>query len=125
MALLTAADIAELKSVWESALFDTCVLQTRVPNADSRLKPSYTNGTPVACLFEPLIANEAPGVQAPDTDGHVIFGKSTAINNLMRVKITYLNGVALAQVYEIIGGPITHHLGQKVRVKLVTNGTAT
>lgn len=125
MGLLSATDIAELKSVWESTLFDTCVLQTRVANADTRVKPTYTDGLSVACLFEPAIGNEVAGVQAQNIDGYVIFKKAAVLNNLMRIKMTYLNGEALSQVFEIVGGPITHHLGQKVRVKLVTNGTAT
>lgn len=125
MSLLNDTDISELRTAWESALMDTCVLQTRAEGSTGYGygQPSYTDGSiTIPCWFEPLVADEdAPQVQ--NIDGHVIFKRTATINNLMRIKLTKLHGDAVGQVYEIIGGPIQHHMGQKVRVKLVTDGS--
>lgn len=126
MSLLNDTDIAELRSAWESALMDSCILQTRVAGSTDYGygQPSYTDATTeTACWFEPLVTDEAVP-QVPVIDGHVIFKRTATINNLMRVKITKLHGDTVSQVYEIVGGPMLHHMGQKVRVKLVMNGTA-
>jgi hypothetical protein len=129
--LLSDNDIAELRGAWNSALSDTCVLQTRVEGTGGYGygKPSYTNGATVACLFEPTktLAGEVAGAQALNTDGDIILGRTTVLNNLMRLKITKLHGdtVAGLQVYEVVGGPVLNHVGWRVKVKRVTDGSET
>ncbi len=129
--LLSDSDIAELRSAWNSALSDTCVLQTRTEGSGGYGygKPSYSNGATVACLFEPTktLGAEVSGAQTLTTDGDIIFERVTAINNLMRLKITKLHGdtVTGLQVYEIVGGPVLNHVGQRVKVKRVMDGSET
>lgn len=129
MALLSDSDIAEMRDAWESALFDTCVLQTRTAGNTGYGygQPSYSDGSPVACLFTPALLGESAVNQVQNIDGHVLFSRATSLNNLMRIKITKLHGAALSptQVYEVVDGPIMHHVGQKVRVRLVRDGSAT
>ena len=126
MALLNDAEIAELKSAWDDALFDTCVLQTRAAGNTGHGygKPSYTDGSTVSCLYRAIPSDEAIG-QVPLTQAFVLFSKETNLNNLMRIKLTKLHGAALtvAQFYEVIEGPISLHVGQKVKVRLVTDGS--
>jgi len=128
MALLDDIDIAELQAAWELALFDEGILQSRTegnPGSYGYGNATYSNGATVACLFMPVLMGESTS-QVQNIDGHVLLQRSVVVSNLMRIKITKLHGTALspAQVYEIVDGPITHHVGQKVRVKLVTDGSA-
>lgn len=129
--LLSDSDIAQLRSAWDSALFDTCILQTRAEGTGGYGygKSTYTNGATVACLFEPTktLAGEVAGAQALTTDGDIILGRTTVLNNTMRIKITKLHGDAVTglHVYEIVGGPVLNHVGQRVNVKRVTDGSET
>lgn len=128
MALLNDGEIAELKAAWDDALFDTCILQTRTAGTTGQGygKPSYTNGSTVSCLYRAIPSDEAIG-QVPLTQAFILFATGTNLNNLMRIKITHLHGAALAvaQVYEVTEGPIKLHTGQKVKARLVTDGSAT
>lgn len=129
MDLLTTSDIAELRSYWNDALFDTCILHARAEGTGGYGygKPTYTPGATVACLFEPTptLVGEVNGAQALTTDGDIIFDRTTVLNNLMRIKLTKLHGdvVTGLQVYEIVAGPVLNHVGQRVKVKLVTDGS--
>lgn len=115
MSLLNDTDISELRTAWESALMDTCILQTRAEGNTGYGygQPTYTDSlTTIPCWFEPLVKDEASN-QVQNIDGHVIFKRTVTINNLMRIKLTKLHGDAVSQVYEIIGGPIQHHMGRR------------
>lgn len=119
----------QLQSNLAPRLFaETCILQTRTEGTGSYGygKPTYTNGSEVACLYLPIvIKEEVLGAQAENIDGYVNFSRDTDISNLARVKFRCMHGITLSpvQVYEIVGGPIITHVGQKVKVRLVTDGS--
>ena len=129
MALLSDSDIAEMRDAWNrrclthafcrpaQQAIQVMVMGSRATVMDRRL---------LVCLHRPCFGESAVN-QVQNIDGHVLFSRATSLNNLMRIKITKLHGAALSptQVYEVVDGPIMHHVGQKVRVRLVRDGSAT
>ena len=122
------AEIAELRGLYASALFDTCVPLAYGATAGSYGvgQPTYTAGDPVPCLFLPgRDKEESAGGQNLRIDGRVLLPRDFAFDNLARLRITHLHGDALTtpQTYEIVAGPVLDHTGVTVKVRLVTDGS--
>lgn len=121
--------IDKMRAIYEATLRDVCILQARTEGTGGYGygKPTWTDGTEMACLFQPLSAEEAAGSQALGIAGEIRLPRSATITNLHRIKVTKLYGstTGLPQVYEIVRGPIRTHIGQTMDVKLVTDGSAT
>jgi hypothetical protein len=129
--LLTDDEITDLRAILESALFDTCIPQTRTEGTGGYGygKPTYTDGAPLPCLFEAtrIMADEVTGVQAERVDAYITLSRSSSVSNLSRLKMTKFHGDAATglQVYEIVGGPVLDHIRIKYKVLLVTDGSQT
>lgn len=121
--------IDKARSIYDSTLRDLCVIQTRGADTGDYGygSPSYTDGSPIACLFVPTPAEESEGAQALTIDGEIRLPRTATISNLDRIKVTtlYNSTTGLPQVYEIVQGPIRTHIGYTMKVKLVTDGSAT
>lgn len=117
--------IDKMRSIYDSTLRDVCIPQTRVANADTRVKAGYTDGSATACLFQPVAADETEGAQAQGIVGEIRLPRSVDVTTLARVKVTKSYGTVLAvpQVFEIVGGPIRTHIGYTMKVRLVTDGS--
>lgn len=126
--MFSNAEIAELRNLYATALFDTCVPQvygaTTGPYGAGQ--PTYTDGEALSCLFSPgRDKEESQDGQVLRIDGRVLLPRDTTVNGWARLKITHLHGDALpvAQVYEIVAGPVLDHTGVTVKVRLVTDGS--
>lgn len=115
----------EIQSIHDSMLYDKCIPQTRIPNADSRVKPTFADGAALSCVVLDITPkDEAEGSQAPMSIVKIRFNRTKVLNGLMRVKVTKLHGTAVTGlVYEVVQGPQLDHTGVMVIGSLVTNGT--
>ena len=126
--MFSNAEIAELRSLYATALMDTCVPLTYVATSGDYGvgQPTYTAGSPIPCLFLPgRDTEESEGGQVLRIDGRVLLPLDFALNNLARLRITHLHGDAVTppQTYEMVAGPVLDHTGVTVKVRLVTDGS--
>lgn len=121
--------IDKARSIYDSTLRDLCIIQARGADTGSYGygSPSWTDGSPIACLYIPKPAEEVEGAEALVIDGEIRLPRSAVITSADRIKLTTLYGLTtgLPQVFEVVQGPYRSHKAQIVMVKLVTDGSGT
>ncbi len=114
MRSLSTGEIDRMKSTQESAMMDTCVVQTYAAGSQNAYgeydSPTYTDGLPIACGFawmthvseiegsERVIVERVPQVRLPI---------GTVVDQKDRIKMTKRFGVTMAtpEIFEMIGPP--------------------
>jgi len=126
MALVDANDLTDMRAVYASSLADTCIPMTRSTTTadDGQVIESWTDGTAIACGFEPTGGTEQRRadmtVLAYDAKLRVPLG--TALTYLDKVRITYRLGTALATAltFQVEGDPQQGPVGKVLLLKRVT-----
>ncbi len=118
-----------LRTSYANGLMDTGVILTYSASTDNygHGYPTYAEGDTVSCLFRPARRNEVLGnAQIEDIEAICYLPRTQTISNLDRFRVTKLHGETVTnRVYEIVGGPVTDQVLQKVALRLVTDGTDT
>lgn len=128
--IIVDTQVTEVQAIHDSMLYDTCVPQTRTNSSNGYTRPTFANGTALSCVIldvtpTQLGQNEQNQTQARMTVVEIRFNRSVTFNNLARIKVTKLHGVAVTgnMTYEIVEGPQLDHTGVMVTGQLVTDGT--
>lgn len=116
--LLSDADIAGLRQVHESALFDTCVLVTIDTTYDDYGAPVVveTESAPKPCHFIPQMSFSTRAQEYVDASGTVLrigaavqlkISEYENVTTLDRIKITHIFGKALPTplTFDVMGKP--------------------
>jgi len=109
---LTTAELAGMQGTAQESMMDTCVIQAwSGEEADDygQLVETWTDGSPVACGFNPRGGREVPGPSSEPllTDATVRLPLGTAVDRRDRVTVTHRFGAALAVplVFDVVQEP--------------------
>jgi hypothetical protein len=121
----TPGELTSMRAVQESAMQDTCVVQTAGSGAKDEYgypAQAWVDGQPVACGFGQQSRREFMGqAQVGEKSLTLRIPSGTAVTRLDRIKITHRLGVALPvpEIYEIVGEPHSGPTGMLLNLRRV------
>jgi hypothetical protein len=127
MPILSAAEVAAMRSAQEDHMNDTCVIRVYGSTTDENNmpKPVYTAGAAMACGFRARTPREVlQRAEVAMSDGDIRLPVGTTLDRRSRIRITHRHGIPLvpAQDYEIIGEPLRGPSALLVLLKRSTDG---